>query len=310
MKIDQKVKTRYDRTRRIQGERPMKTTPLDEILKIKDVLPKKQRLLCNYLALNYEQIGVMTVAELAEKAGVGTTTVMRLVQTLGYQSFTAFKRELVQLALVRNTSSYRGLKQSFVSDKQTESSDTLRGVTADSLRVLENLCTPANVEQFEKAIQLMLRSESIYTIGLRSSVALALYFEYGVGSFYPHVRQLSWEGEFVYDRISLNMKPTDVLLVFSVWPCTKKTIQVGEISHRLGVPLVLVTNTSLNPLAKVADVVLDTNSVNHSSGDVSLFAVVEAMVAELGRRMAPESTQNIERVERVLSENDLILWEN
>ena len=41
---------------------------LEQIIKIKDAVPKKQRILCNYLALNYEKIGVMTVAELAENA--------------------------------------------------------------------------------------------------------------------------------------------------------------------------------------------------------------------------------------------------
>ena len=46
---------------------------LEQIIKIKDAVPKKQRILCNYLALNYEKIGVMTVAELAENAGVGST---------------------------------------------------------------------------------------------------------------------------------------------------------------------------------------------------------------------------------------------
>ena len=60
----------------------MEKTLLDEIMTLKDVLPKKQRILCQYLALNYERVGVMTVAELARAAGVGTTTVMRLVQTL------------------------------------------------------------------------------------------------------------------------------------------------------------------------------------------------------------------------------------
>ena len=63
---------------------------LEQIIKIKDAVPKKQRILCNYLALNYEKIGVMTVAELAENAGVGSTTVMRLVQLLGFDSYTTF----------------------------------------------------------------------------------------------------------------------------------------------------------------------------------------------------------------------------
>ena len=75
---------------------------------LKDVLPKKQRILCQYSALNYERVGVMTVAELARAAGVGTTTVMRLVQTLGYDSFSAFKRTLADVVLLKNTSSYRG----------------------------------------------------------------------------------------------------------------------------------------------------------------------------------------------------------
>ena len=72
----------------------MKRTILDQIIEIKDVLPKKQKALCNYLVLNYGKVGIMTVAELAENAGVGTTTVMRLIQMLGYDSYLSFKKEL------------------------------------------------------------------------------------------------------------------------------------------------------------------------------------------------------------------------
>lgn len=287
----------------------MSETILDKIIKIKDAVPKKQRILCNYIVLNYEQMGIMTVAELAQNAGVGTTTVIRLMQSLGYESFGNFKRDIMNVALMRNTSSYRGLKQSFTGTAQNESSDTFRRVAADGIRVLENLCSPANVEQFEKAVELLLSTQQIYTLGMRSSKAVALYFEYTVDCFYPHVRQLSTEGDYIYDRAALYMKPTDVLLAFSVWPCTKKTIEVAELCHKRGIPVILVTNTSLNPMTKFADVVIDTNSVNHPSGDVSIMTVVEAMVAELGRRTAPQSTENLEQIERLLSENDIIIWE-
>ena len=93
---------------------------LDRILEIKETLPKKQRILCNYLALNHEQIGVMTVAELAKNAGVGTTTVMRLVQTMGFDSYTTFKRALVNASLVKNSSSYHSLKQGFAQSSARE----------------------------------------------------------------------------------------------------------------------------------------------------------------------------------------------
>lgn len=44
---------------------------LEQIIKIKDAVPKKQRILCNYLALNYEKIGVMTVGGAGGKCGCG-----------------------------------------------------------------------------------------------------------------------------------------------------------------------------------------------------------------------------------------------
>ena len=95
----------------------------------------------------------MTSAELARAAGVGTTTVMRLVQTLGYDSFSAFKRTLADVVLLKNTSSYRGQKQSFVSTKETESSDTFRSVlptacaswkTSVLPQILRNLSVPSS----------------------------------------------------------------------------------------------------------------------------------------------------------------------
>ena len=283
---------------------------LEQIIKIKDAVPKKQRILCNYLALNYEKIGVMTVAELAENAGVGSTTVMRLVQLLGFDSYTTFKKALAQESLLKNTTPYRSLRQEFSRTSETASRDTFHMAIADGIQVLENLCTPSNISQFEAAIQLMLESDQLYILGMRSSKALALYFEYVAERFYPHIRQLSREEEFVYDRIAINTTPKDVLLVYSVWPCTKKTIRVSDLEHNLEIPIILITNTSLNPLVNIADVVIDTNSVNHPSGDTALMLVTEALMSELGRRTAPESTKNIEKIEQALNDNGLILWEN
>lgn len=70
--------------------------------------------------------------------------------------------------------------------------------------------------------------------------------------------------------------------------------------------MALVTNTSLNPIIKFAQAVVDTNSVNHPSGDMVFMAVIEALVAELGRRTAPQSTQNVERIEAILSEKKIV----
>lgn len=279
---------------------------LDEIVRIKDLLPKKQQKLCTYLALNYKQVGVMTVAELAQAAGVGTTTVMRLVQTLGRPSFSVFKKELLDASLMRTTTSYLSLKETFHNEENEDGNNLLYRVVNDGMQVLQNLCTTSNTQQFQAISDLLFQADRIFTIGLRSSKALALYCEYSLSTFHPQVIQLSNDTEFIYDRVGLKMKSTDVLLVFSAWPCTRKTIEVAEYCHSLGIPVALVTNTSLNPIIKFAQAVVDTNSVNHPSGDMVFMAVIEALVAELGRRTAPQSTQNVERIEAILSEKKIV----
>ena len=40
-----------------------------------------------------------------------------------------------------------------------------------------------------------------------------------------------------------------------------------------------------------------------------ILAVIEALVSELGRRTAPESTKNIERIEHILADQDVVLKE-
>lgn len=280
---------------------------MDEILQVKDVLPKKQQKLCNYLVMNCEQVGVMTVAELAQAAGVGTTTVMRLVQTLGRKSFTEFKKEFLNSTLMRTATSYHRMKQSFQHTAHLAQGGTLQDVITDGLSVLENLCTPANTGQFEKMMDILEKAHRIFLFGLRSSRPMASYCEYALSTFYPQVYQLSDDPEYVFDRAALYPQPEDAILVYSVWPSTRKTVEVVELCHKKGVPVVLITNTALNPAVKFSDATIDANSANRLSGRTVIMAVTEAVVAELGRRKAPTSSENIETVEALLDEKHIVL---
>ncbi|MFQ7586185.1 MAG: MurR/RpiR family transcriptional regulator, partial [[Clostridium] symbiosum] len=133
----------------------MENNILDTITQIKDVLPKKQRTLCNFIVLNYVEAGMMTVAELAERSGVGATTVMRLVKTLHYDSYSDFRRALLNVSLKNNASSYIGIKNSFQKASSNSDSDILHALWYDTTHTVENFITPKNIEQLDKAMTLM-----------------------------------------------------------------------------------------------------------------------------------------------------------
>ena len=287
----------------------MSGTIVDHIIEIKDSLPKKQRQLCNYIVLHSGEAGMMTVAELAQHAGVGTTTVMRLVQDLGYDSYNRLKRDIMSASMRQLGSSYGNRMQTLSFDSKSGKEHTLEHVLTDFRQVSVNLLTQNNQEQFNKAVDLLLKASWINVLGLRSSQVAALYFEYAVGLFYPKVRQLSTEQEYLFDRLLL-LHSDDVLLVISQWPCTKKTIDAALVCHRRNIPIILVTNTRINPIAEYASAVIDTDSVSSSSDILPVMAVMEALSYESGKRTAPQSTENMTALEEMLRENHLILWDS
>ena len=67
---------------------------LKRLTKIKNTLPKKQGKLCEYIIENGKSVYLMPVSNLADAAGVGRATVIRLVERLGFSAYSEFKKEL------------------------------------------------------------------------------------------------------------------------------------------------------------------------------------------------------------------------
>ncbi len=281
---------------------------LDAIADIRDLLPRKQRQLCNFLLLNYASLGMTTVSELAGRANVGTTTVMRLIRVLKYDTFNDFKKDLLSVAILRESSSYRSIKQTFGRSEPETSSNTFAMICNEAVGAIRNFQTPRNVEQYGKAIELLLNANRINILAQRSSKAAALYLEYSLSSFLPNrVRQLSTDPDFVFDRI-LGMGEGDIVFVVSNWPCSSGTIEAATTCRERGIPVLLLTNTSVNPISRVCDVMIDTNSVSSPCLLSPAITVIEAISAELGRRTAPGSTANLERLEEMLRTKKLMVW--
>ena len=154
---------------------------LETIKDIKDVLPQKQRQLCNYILLNYKNIGMATVAELAERANVGTTTVMRLVSTLKYGTYNEFKKDLFSAIILQENSSYQNIKYAFGSNSLSESEhNNLSSISEEAINVIHNYMTPRNLAQYAQALDLLDGAKRINILAQRSSKAAAQYMEYSL----------------------------------------------------------------------------------------------------------------------------------
>ena len=79
----------------------MSETAQQRVKRAQEALTRAERQLAGVLLENYPMSGLGSITRLAEKAGVSTPTVARMVQKLGYSGFAAFQAALLSRRQLR-----------------------------------------------------------------------------------------------------------------------------------------------------------------------------------------------------------------
>lgn len=141
-------------------------------------------------------------------------------------------------------------------------------------------------------------------IGFRTSKALAYYFEYMLNEIYSKVRQLSYDSEFIYDRL-LNVGKDEVVVIFALSPFSKVTIEVAEHCHKIGIPIILITDHVSCPISSYAKNILVIKSSEIQYSIVPAIALVEAFVIEIGQRTSDQSVRRLRTLNKTLTDKNV-----
>lgn len=278
---------------------------LNHIISIKDNLPSKQRQLCDYILKNHKDLGLATVKGLAKNANVGTTTVLRLVNILGYQSFFDFKKEFHNIRK-DYSDKWENVQKSFGSNEENENFKTLSNVWQEGIHLLNKSLNPQLAENFKKAMDLIANAERINLLGLRPYRAVAIYLELLIEEFHSKTRQLSYDSESMFDRI-LQFERNEVIIIFGFAPYTQRTIDAASVAYKQGIPIVLITDHLSCPIASYSSVILTVETGGEYFTVLPIIALVEAIVVELGKRTSKTSIQKIRNLVETLKDKNIIV---
>lgn len=275
---------------------------INRMVSIKESLPRKQRYLCDYILKNYQALGLVTVKELADTAGVGISTVMRVLDALEYDTFNDFRKDIYNASVP----SKWALKNSLISQEQkTVAGCTLPKVLEKNIELLNNTLDGELSEAFNHAVNILLKSDLINIIGMRPYRATAVYFEQLLGEFFPNIRQLSQDIDLIYDKV-LQFKDGETLVVFAFEPYTSLIVDVAELAHRQGNKIILITDYITCPVAAYADAVLKVPVSTEQFSIVPIVSLIDAIVIEIGQHATEESVGKLKRLEDVLREHNII----
>ncbi|MFJ7727742.1 MurR/RpiR family transcriptional regulator [Neobacillus sp. NPDC097160] len=281
---------------------------LDHIISVKDGLPNKQRLLCDFILENHQDLGLWTVKELAEHAEVGTTTILRLVKVLGYDSFFDLKKEFHHVQK-DYSDKWEYVQKSFGSQEENQQYKTLSTVWQEGVNLLDKSLNPQLVENFSVAMDLIANATRINLLGLRPYKAVAIYLELLIEEFHSKTRQLSNDSESMIDRI-LQFEKDEVIILFAFTPYTQRTIDAASVAHQKGIPMIVITDHLSCPIASYSSVILKVEPSKEHFTIIPIIALVEAMVIELGKRNSKTSIKKIRTLVDTLKEKKIIVSED
>lgn len=250
-------------------------------------LPKKQRLLCSYIFHNIAQASALTIAELAESAGVGTTTVTRTLAPLGYTSYMEFRNDLKELSQQQSLTYNRYLIAQF--EKHAQEENTIQNELFEIGNLLVQMGTEEYAESVHEAVRQILNSKRIFVMGARTSASYSLHLTRYLELLDLKAFNLSVRIDLLYDYLS-DIKQDDCVIVIMSFPGAEISKNVAEICCERKIPLILIADQKSKQPTFSDAVFIDIKADNiHSS--VCIMACLDMIFIELTKNL-PESAQN------------------
>jgi DNA-binding MurR/RpiR family transcriptional regulator len=201
-----------------------------------------------------------TVAEVAERAKVQPSAIVRFAHAMGYGGFTEMQQIFRSRLVAGATPSYKeriaGLARDgrFRSDNSPH--DLLQRFASEGAVSLEAAQEYVREADLTRAIGIMGSAHTIFVIGLGGSFPVAAHLTYVLRRMGRRVVQLDGLGAALGDHV-VTATPQDAVIAISFRPYNRDTVQLFPDFLARGVPGIAVTDSLLSPIVTGASVAFE-----------------------------------------------------
>ena len=183
-----------------------------------------------FIIKHREGVSYMTIRELAEQAGVSTTTVLRFCRKMDCEGWSEFR---IRLRL---------------SEQQSAPLLNTAGVS-EMLSFFKSINNPEFEQLITQAAQKINQSEQVFFIGVGASGSLA---KYGA-RFFSNLGKFSHAIDDPYYPVSPDLYDNAVAIILSVSGETEEILRIASQFSLNKCKIIAITNTESCSLAKIGD---------------------------------------------------------
>jgi DNA-binding MurR/RpiR family transcriptional regulator len=221
-------------------------------------LTPTQRRIAHSLIQHAPSAAYLSAAEVAALAGVSQPSVTRFAMALGYAGYPALRRELRALVDVGTATQKAGQKADNAHNAEQKASNAVQRAVKAEAEHLERLVDQLqDLEDVDKAADLLVASRPLPVLGLRAAAPLAAYFGYFAAKVHPDVRVLDAGGTHLLDKLDQARAAGAGAMLAIVLPrYPRETFEAIREAKAAGMSVVALTDSAVSPAAEYADVVL------------------------------------------------------
>ncbi len=261
--------------------------------------PQIQRA-ASFVRRNPQDVALLSLRSLARRAGVSPTSITRLMQALGYDSWEAFQAEHRDWLTAGRNGVFSGPADRLITDARTPGvEDTLLDVMMQAEHAnIASAMAPSGRAGLRMAADLISGAPSVAVAGIRSCFAVAFSLCYALSLFQSNVRLMKGAGLTLLDELP-HLRENDVLVVVSVAPYSREIVDLARHARGANVRVVGITDRPFNPLARLCDIALiaQNDSPAHIPSPIGPLAVTQALAGLVLARAGDAALEALRRRE-------------
>jgi len=258
-------------------------------------LPKNQRKIANYFVENFDKVSFLTVQDISLATGASVASVVRFAQRIGFSGFSEL-REAIADSLQNHLSNMQNFS---LFDKRKIEKDILTSVANLDIKNINDTLSIIEREVFDSAINIILNSDRVFTVGLGISYLLAEILAYQLTQV--SVDATAFKNNYCpfSEQIPL-LNKKDLIIMFSFPPYSKDTIEAAKIASEKKIKLIAITNKEASPITFFSKI----NLIVHSENMLftNSFAAISVIINALATSVALKNKAHTKLLQRETSE--------
>ena len=224
------------------------------------MLSKGLQQIASYALDNPSEMALETIASVAPRAGVQPSSLIRFAKVFGFSGYSEMQR-VFRLRLTDAMPDYKERLRSLGSVKSPGAGSGVGGLLDQFVQAdivgLQCLLQQERIGiLLERAIQMIIASETVFLVAHRRSFPVTCYLSYAMSQLNVRNVLVDGVGGMFFQQVS-HATPRDVVLAVSTKTYSPDVVQAVRESSQRGVRVIAMTDSPLSPLAEHASICME-----------------------------------------------------